>query len=348
MKKQKKSIYIIFTFLISFFCFNLDVKAAIPEQNLFTEKTSKMSCDDIEQTYQSEFDSGNVLFDADGYTTNCVYTHWGKDADIAFDGILSIISFDFIDKFDTVTNKFPNQTGKRCAIFQIAFNENEGQARFYRGGSFQDFTIKVFDEDGEKEKSNTKFFSNTAKITKDQSLETLSSNFMQCKRNVYYDFEWTMGLNVNNHGLLNVTGLTHSIKINSDGGVNDKPMRLAKGNTDIELPEVDPLVSKIETSSQNDTCEEILGDGLVSALQKIYTLLKIGIPLVLFALAIVDVVQAIFSGSEDKMKKAQGKLMKRVIIAVVIFLIPTILGLVLNIANNIWPQIDNSLCGIKL
>ena len=42
----------------------------------------------------------------------------------------------------------------------------------------------------------------------------------------------------------------------------------------------------------------------------------------------------------------QSKFIKRLIVAVIIFLVPSLLQLLLSIASNIWPEIDATMCGI--
>ncbi|MCI6266367.1 MAG: hypothetical protein MR598_05940 [Erysipelotrichaceae bacterium] len=96
------------------------------------------------------------------------------------------------------------------------------------------------------------------------------------------------------------------------------------------------------------SCEQLFGenDELIKMIKSGITLVKIAIPIILIGLGIVDFVQAVFSSSEDKMKKAQQKFIKRLIIGVVIFLIPSLLKFILTIANGIWGNIDADLCGL--
>lgn len=95
-----------------------------------------------------------------------------------------------------------------------------------------------------------------------------------------------------------------------------------------------------------ENCEQLLGEDLAGKLKVVWNLVKIGVPILLIGLGILDFGQAIFAGNEDNMKKAQTKFIKRVIIAVVIFLVPTILGVILDIANNIWGNFGTDICGI--
>lgn len=95
-----------------------------------------------------------------------------------------------------------------------------------------------------------------------------------------------------------------------------------------------------------ENCEDVFGTDLLKILHDGVNAVKIMIPLLLIGLGILDFAKAVFGGSEDNMKKSAVKFGKRVLIGVVIFFIPSILNIVLEIANKIWGNIDSSLCGI--
>ena len=97
----------------------------------------------------------------------------------------------------------------------------------------------------------------------------------------------------------------------------------------------------------NESCEEKLGPDLVERIQSIVDLVKIAVPIILIIYGIIDFGKAIFIGDENEMKKIQSKFIKRLIFAIGFFLVPTIVQLILNIAHQVWPEIDPSLCGIK-
>lgn len=100
-------------------------------------------------------------------------------------------------------------------------------------------------------------------------------------------------------------------------------------------------------SWDDESCEEKLGPDLVERIQSIVDLIKIAVPIILIIYGIIDFGKAIFIGDENEMKKSQSKFIKRLIVAVGFFLVPTLVQLVLNIAHQVWPEIDPSLCGIK-
>lgn len=95
-------------------------------------------------------------------------------------------------------------------------------------------------------------------------------------------------------------------------------------------------------------CETLFGgsEELIDLLKFILNLIKVLVPLMVVGLGTLDFAKAMFAGSEDNMKKAQSKFVKRLVIAVAIFLIPSILKLVLGIASSIWGNIDANLCGL--
>lgn len=98
------------------------------------------------------------------------------------------------------------------------------------------------------------------------------------------------------------------------------------------------------------SCESLFEDesskNLLKMIKTVITIIKVAIPILLIGLGIADFAKAVFAGKEDDMKKAQEKFIKRIIIAVCIFLIPSLLQFILNIANSIWGNISVDLCGI--
>ena len=57
-----------------------------------------------------------------------------------------------------------------------------------------------------------------------------------------------------------------------------------------------------------------------------------------------DVIKATFSKTEDDMKKAREKFIKRIIAAVLVFLVPIFVNLLLELANSVWGWINPETC----
>lgn len=70
---------------------------------------------------------------------------------------------------------------------------------------------------------------------------------------------------------------------------------------------------------------------IINLIKSVITLLQIGIPIALILFGMIDLGKAVIAGKEDEMKKAQSTLIKRVIYAVAVFLVVTIVSLVINL-----------------
>ena len=75
--------------------------------------------------------------------------------------------------------------------------------------------------------------------------------------------------------------------------------------------------------------------------------IRIFVPILLLVLVATDFLKAAFSSTEDAMKKTQAKTIKRIVIAVIIFFVPTIVNLILNLTNDIWANINQCDINIK-
>lgn len=89
-------------------------------------------------------------------------------------------------------------------------------------------------------------------------------------------------------------------------------------------------------------CTEVLGQGLTTQLLKIFKIIRIATPILLLVLIAKDLLSAVGQSKEDEMKKAIGLIVKRIIAAVLIFFIPTIVTLILNLIG--W---SSGTCGIS-
>ena len=83
------------------------------------------------------------------------------------------------------------------------------------------------------------------------------------------------------------------------------------------------------------TCNGITFDSIIPNLvTQVVKVIQFGMPIVLIILGMVDLGKAVMSNDEKEMKAAQGKLIKRVIYAVAIFLIVAIVKLVFGLLTN--------------
>lgn len=93
-------------------------------------------------------------------------------------------------------------------------------------------------------------------------------------------------------------------------------------------------------------CKSLLGQDLIDKINSYLNIIKIAVPIILIAFGIIEFTKAVFAGDEESMKKAQKSFIKRLVIAVLIFLTPTLINLLLGLANKVWLTISPNACGL--
>lgn len=166
------------------------------------------------------------------------------------------------------------------------------------------------------------------------------SNDGWCPNNIY----------VNSKDDIKLTNIINTVTISSEEneGYESYPLKKIEG---YNLNRDEKYVEENISTNPFIDCVSLFAGEEGKKLKKILNLainiIKILIPIILIGLGIMDFAKAIFSGSEDNMKKVQAKFIKRVIIAVCIFLIPSIITFILEIFNLVWDKnISTDFCGI--
>lgn len=98
-----------------------------------------------------------------------------------------------------------------------------------------------------------------------------------------------------------------------------------------------------------EKCEDLFSDTFLKTINGYMTVIRILVPIALIALGMLDFSKAIFAGKEDDMKKAQSTFIKRLIIGIIIFFVPTIVNFILNVMNEVYGGgfFGNGTCGIR-
>lgn len=89
-------------------------------------------------------------------------------------------------------------------------------------------------------------------------------------------------------------------------------------------------------------CNSIFGGTFGDLLKQVLSFIRFVVPILIISLSIVDFIKALANQTQEELKKAFQRLVKRIIIGVVIFLLPTILEVILNLAG-----IETGTCGIR-
>lgn len=81
-----------------------------------------------------------------------------------------------------------------------------------------------------------------------------------------------------------------------------------------------------------DFCGEL--EQIITLLKNVIRLLQFLIPMGLILFGMLDLGKAVIAGKEDEMKKAQGTLIKRVIYAIAVFLVVTIVSFAMGLVGS--------------
>ncbi len=97
-----------------------------------------------------------------------------------------------------------------------------------------------------------------------------------------------------------------------------------------------------------EKCDALLTHDAAEFIKEIITYIRIGVPILLIILSVVDFVSVIGSQDDNAMKKAISNVTKRFIAAALIFFVPLIIGLILGIdaVKNALNLVDDPTCEV--
>lgn len=121
----------------------------------------------------------------------------------------------------------------------------------------------------------------------------------------------------------------------------------AKTNNEVYSPFV--ILEKTNNTGDLNSCDAILGnvddeDSVAWLLQKILNYLKILGPSLAVVLSSIDFAKAIVTSDEESMKKTQIRFKNRMIAAVLLFFIPFVVEIMLNLLGI---TASNASCGLS-
>lgn len=143
----------------------------------------------------------------------------------------------------------------------------------------------------------------------------------------------------------NDVGIPFKNAVNSSSLMSDEEKKEVLGeNQEIIDNARDELkkLSKLEFTSitgTNPGCEDIFGsaddaNSIRSLINTIMTYVKIIVPILLIVFGCLDFGKAVIASDQEALKKAQSAFVKRVIAAVLIFFLPMLINLVMDIINK--------------
>lgn len=101
---------------------------------------------------------------------------------------------------------------------------------------------------------------------------------------------------------------------------------------------------KYDESKEEYTCEtmtELFGDknkpdSIRYMLNEILGIVRIIVPILIILLGTIDFAKAVIAGKEDNMRKAQTDFIKRIIAGIAVFLVPTLVNVIMDLAEIAW------------
>ena len=96
-------------------------------------------------------------------------------------------------------------------------------------------------------------------------------------------------------------------------------------------------------------CEVLISPELRDLINEYMTWIRILVPLALIVFCMMDFGKAVMAGKEDEMKKVQSTVIKRLIMGVVVFFVPTIVNFTISFADTYFDAniFKNGTCGIE-
>ena len=99
-------------------------------------------------------------------------------------------------------------------------------------------------------------------------------------------------------------------------------------------------------TSVNVTCDELFDSELKKLINDILKYPRYLVPALVIVYGTLDFFKAVIASKEDEMKKAQKTFIKRVIMAILVFLVPVFVNAIMYLANIVWEGLGYTSCNI--
>ena len=100
------------------------------------------------------------------------------------------------------------------------------------------------------------------------------------------------------------------------------------------------------------TCTDLFGspsdeNSLAYMINTVLGYVRVIVPILVITFGLFDLGKAVIASKEDEMKKAQATFIKRVIIGVVVFFVPFVVNIVMELADMVWEGMGYTICEFK-
>lgn len=102
--------------------------------------------------------------------------------------------------------------------------------------------------------------------------------------------------------------------------------------------------SGAKPTASSKSCGDFLDKDIVDFINEIMGWVRIAAPILLIGFGILDFVKATFSGKEEDMKKNRERFIKRIVAAILLFLVPIFVNVFLGLINQVWSWVNPDTC----
>ena len=100
------------------------------------------------------------------------------------------------------------------------------------------------------------------------------------------------------------------------------------------------------------TCTDLFGspsdeNSLAYMINMVLGYVRVIVPILVITFGLFDLGKAVIASKEDEMKKAQSTFIKRVIIGVVVFFVPLVVNILMELADIVWEGMGYTICEFK-
>ena len=142
-------------------------------------------------------------------------------------------------------------------------------------------------------------------------------------------------------------GINFKTTVYDTGGENDTNRSTIDSNGNVVNKNYTNNATLDGLNQKYDSCSQLIDTETEGSfgwlLQKLLNYIKIAGPILVVLLSALDFIKAIASSEEDAFKKAQSRLVVRLVAALALFLVPTFVELLLGLINGI----NDPTCGLK-
>ncbi len=256
-----------------------------------------------------------------------IYTFYFSDEKYAFKDDHACVQYNRLPDLDVYVSFTSNKIDEYNQIIQN--NEWSGQCEYNASDDDDKITLYFNHDRYLLINESDLIYSSTARFTLKQ-LWDLVNDLNVCPVRLY-EVNALPTANLTNNFYMNY------YLDNSEGGREYSCVGSTCGNS------IGPVKPE-EPTIVIDDCGDLFGEDLVKKINDFMDIIKIVVPILLIVFGIIDFMKAVFSAKEDEMSKNQKTFFNRLLAAILVFIAPIFINLILSLANEVWSNITPDTC----